>query len=126
MNNTTIKRFEDIAAWQLARALTQKIYCLTKSGPLSKDYGLKDQIQRAGVSVMSNIAEGYESRTDPLFLDFLGRAKASCGEMRSELYVAVDAGYITAQQFSDLRELAERCSGKICNFMVYLEQNPRL
>jgi four helix bundle protein len=125
MKATIIKRFEDIEAWQHARILTQEIYRLTKSGEFSRDYGLRDQVQRSSVSVMSNIAEGYESRTDALFLDYLGRAKASCGEVRSELYVASDADYIDAAQFAALRELAERCSGKICNFMAYLHRSSR-
>jgi len=121
---STINRFEDIEAWQQARSLTQSIYRMAKTGGLSKDYGLRDQIQRASVSVMSNIAEGFESRTDALFLDLLGRAKGSCGEVRSELYVVLDAGYIAEKQFNELRDLAERCSGKIQNFMTYLKENP--
>ena len=124
MKTTPIKRFEDIEAWQQARLLTRHIYRLTKTNEFSRDYGLRDQVQRAGVSVMANIAEGYESRTDALFLEYLGRAKASCGEVRSELYVALDAGYLPENQFSELCELAEHCSGKIWNFMTYLERNP--
>jgi len=125
MNNPSINRFEDIEAWQQARLLTRSIYSLTKTGEFSRDFGLRDQIQRASVSAMSNIAEGFESRTDALFCDFLGRAKASCGEVRSQLYVALDNAYLTGAQFDELRELAERCSGKIFNFMAYLERIPR-
>ena len=102
MKTTPIKRFEDIEAWQQARLLTRHVYRLTKTNEFSRDYGLRDQVQRAGVSVMANIAEGYESRTDALFLEYLGRAKASCGEVRSELYVALDAGYLPEKQFSEL------------------------
>ena len=125
MKTTPIKRFEDIEAWQQARLLTRHVYQLTKINEFSRDYGLRDQIRRAGVSVMANIAEGDESLTDALFLEYLGRAKASCGEVRSELYMALDAGYFPENQFSELCELAEHCSGKIRNFMTCLKRNLR-
>ena len=80
-----ITRFEEIEAWQTARQLTNLIYEITDSGPFAKDFGLKDQIRRAAVSVMSNIAEGFESHTQALFIDFLGRAKGSAGEVRAQL-----------------------------------------
>lgn len=89
----TITRFEEIEAWQTARELTRLVYALTGEGLFSRDFGLLDQIRRSSVSIMSNIAEGFESRTQPLFIDFLGRAKASSGELRAQTYVALDVGY---------------------------------
>jgi four helix bundle protein len=74
---STIKRFEEIEAWQTARELTRRVYAISSDGVFSKDFGLRDQIRRAAVSIMSNIAEGFESRTRGLFVEFLGRAKGS-------------------------------------------------
>lgn len=92
----TITRFEDIEAWQTARQLANLIYDLTDQGAFARDYGLRDQIRRAAVSVMSNIAEGFESRTQSLFVDFLGRAKGSAGEVRSQLYMPSIASTLAA------------------------------
>ena len=117
----TIRRFEDIHAWQSARELTHKIYTITNRGNFSNDFGLRDQVRRAAVSVMSNIAEGYESRTKRSFIDYLGRAKASAGEVRSQVYVAYDVGYLEKCEFDQLFELAESCSKQIANFIGYLE-----
>jgi four helix bundle protein len=89
-----IERFEDIEAWQLARELTQKVYRLTKKPRLSKDYGLKQQMQEAAGSAMHNIAEGFDSETNAEFIRFLRYAKRSCTEVQSELYVALDEEYI--------------------------------
>ena len=109
----SITRFEDIKVWQTARQLTNMIYDLTDQSAFSRDYGLKDQIRRAGVSVMSNIAEGYESRTQRLFIDILGRAKASAGEVRSQFYIALDRNYITQTQFNTTHDLADKASRQI-------------
>jgi len=86
----TFNNFEDIEAWQKARQLTKRIYEITKKGALAKDYGLKDQIRRASVSIMSNIAEGFERGGNKEFIQFLSTAKGSSGEVRSQLYVIVD------------------------------------
>jgi four helix bundle protein len=88
-----IARFEEIEAWKTARQLTNLVYKMTEQGAFAKDYGLKDQIRRASVSVMSNIAEGFESRTDVQFINYLGHAKVSAGEVRSQLYIALDMKY---------------------------------
>jgi four helix bundle protein len=88
----TISRFEEIEAWQTARALTRQIYEVSSRGNFGHDFGLRDQMRRAAVSIMSNIAEGFESRTQALFIDFLGRAKGSAGELRAQAYVALDSG----------------------------------
>ena len=120
-----IVRFEEIQAWKQARELTNAIYGLTQQPAFSKDFGLRDQIRRASVSVMSNIAEGFESRTDTQFINFLGMARASAGEVRSQLYIALDQKYISAEQFKATFGLAEQCAQKIAGFIAYLEANPR-
>jgi four helix bundle protein len=86
----TVERFEDLRVWQAARGLTDLVYALSSQGPLERDFALRDQMRRSAISVMSNIAEGFESRTQALFIDLLGRAKASSGELRSQLYIALD------------------------------------
>lgn len=121
----TIHRFEEIEAWQTARQLTKIVYDLTASGPFARDFGLRDQMRRAAVSVMSNIAEGFESRTSGLFVELLGRAKGSAGELRAQFYVASDVGYLTKEQFSSLCLLCEKCSGQISGFASYLESLPK-
>ncbi len=121
----TITHFEEIEAWKTARILTKMIYALTEQGKFAKDFGLKNQIQRASVSVMSNIAEGFESRTQPQFLEYLGRAKASAGEVRCQLYVAIDLAYITDDEFKQSFDLADKSSRQIARFMNYLETHPQ-
>jgi four helix bundle protein len=118
---TTVERFEDLDAWKSARELTRLVYEVTGKAPFSRDLGLRDQIRRASVSVMSNIAEGFESRTTGLFVDFLGRAKASAGEVRAQLFVAVDVGYLTQEDFTALSKLAERTSRQIGGLLKYLQ-----
>ncbi len=120
-----IVRFEDIEAWKTARQLTSLVYKLTHYGAFTKDYGLRDQFQRASVSIMSNIAEGFESRTDTQFLNYLGHAKGSAGEARSQLYVALDLQYVTADEFAAAQKLLEKASRQISRFMDYLETHPR-
>ena len=117
----TIVRFEDIEAWQTARDLTRLVYELTNEGTFARDFGLRDQMRRAAVSVMSNIAEGFESRTSRLFVEYLGRAKASAGEVRAQAYVALDVGYIDQSEFERLFDLADKSSRQISRFITYLE-----
>ena len=121
----TITRFEDIEAWKTARELTRMIYALTEQGKFAKDFGLKNQIQRASVSVMSNIAEGFESRTQAQFLEYLGRSKASSGEVRCQLYIALDLDYLTEEHFKKAFDLADKSSRQIARFMGYLESHPQ-
>jgi four helix bundle protein len=102
-----IERFEDLIAWQKARELTRAIYEATRQGAFSKDYGLSGQIQRAAVSIMSNIAEGFERGGRGEFHQFLSTAKASCAEVRSQLYVALDVGYLGRTMFDRLMEQGE-------------------
>ena len=93
------KTFEEINAWQNARELVKDVYAMTGSGDFSKDYGLKDQIQRASISICSNIAEGFERRGNKEFINFLWIAKGSAAEVCSQLYNARDLGYITDKGF---------------------------
>ena len=117
----TIKRFEDIGAWQKARELSRIVYAMTNHSGFSRDYGLRDQIRRATVSIMSNIAEGYERDSgDRDFRHFLSLAKGSAGEVRSQLYVALDAGYITQQEFTETSALVAEVSRMLKSFMSYL------
>ena len=103
----TINRFEDLIAWQKARLLVAAVYQATGKGAFAKDYGLRDQIQRSAVSIMSNIAEGFDRGSRPEFHKFLVIAKGSCVEVRSQLYVALDCGYITQQDFDGIVALAQ-------------------
>ncbi len=105
-----IDKFEDLIAWQKARDLTNLIYQITKQQPFSRDYGLCDQIRRASVSVMSNIAEGFDRAGRAEFHQFLVIAKGSVAEVRSQLYVALDANYIEQNKFKELKILAEETS----------------
>ncbi len=102
-----IERFEDLIAWQKARALTVLVYRVTQVGGFRKDLSLRDQIRRASVSIMANLAEGFERGGRTEFHYFISMAKASCAELRSHLYVALDVGYIDEQEFARLVALAE-------------------
>jgi four helix bundle protein len=122
---TAIVRFEDIEAWQTARELTRLVYEQTRDGQFARDFGLRDQMRRAAVSIMSNIAEGFESRTDVLFKEYLGRAKGSAGELRAQAYIARDIGYLSESEFSLLYELCDKCSRQTSRFMQYLASHPK-
>jgi len=121
---TTAKRFEELDVWQRAKELTNLIYEFSSSGTFSKDYGLRDQIRRAAVSVMSNIAEGFESQTQAIFIQHLARAKGSAAEVRAQLYISRDRGYIGENEFSKSFSLAETCSKQLARFIQYLENQP--
>ncbi len=95
----TVNHFEDLEVWQRARPLTAKIYTLARQGEFAKDFGFRDQICRAAVSIVSNIAEGFERRSNRQFQQFLDIANGSAGELRAQLYVALDLGYVTPAQF---------------------------
>ena len=120
-----ITRFPDIEAWKTSRQLTNSIYAQSSQTGFNHDFGLRDQIRRASISVMSNIAEGFESRTDVQFINFLGMARASAGEVRSQLYISFDQKYITEEQFKESYATAEICARQIAKFIKYLEANPR-
>jgi len=118
-----VKNFEDLNVWKQARQLTQEIYRLTKTEKFLKDFGLRDQIRRAAISVMSNIAEGFERGGNQEFVQFLYVAKASCGELRSQLYITLDQGYATANDIEKLLQLFRRLSGMISNLITYLRES---
>ena len=120
-----IERFEDIEAWQLARELNRAVYAVTKSPKFSQDFGLKDQIRDAAGSTMHNTAEGFDSGSNAEFVRFLRYSQRSCTEVQSELYVALDQGYITQEQFDEIYKLAARTRAKTGGFIKYLENNPR-
>jgi len=109
----TIQKFEDLICFSKARELTKSIYKEFKD---CRDYGFKDQITRASVSVLSNIAEGFERGTKNEFLNFLYIAKGSAGEVRAQLYVALDAGYLNLETFKYLNNLASECSRLVQSF----------
>ncbi|MDZ8090016.1 MAG: four helix bundle protein [Nostoc sp. DedQUE12b] len=107
-----VERFEDLIAWQKARILTKDIYQVTQQGAFARDFGLSGQIQRAAVSIMSNIAEGFERSYLGEFHQFLSISKSSCAELRSQLYIALDVGYLDQAKFNQLLNQAEEV-GKI-------------
>lgn len=115
-----IKRFEDIETWQEARKLTIMVYKATGGTKFIKDWGLRDQIQRASVSVMNNIAEGFDSASKTEFRRFLSIARRSCSEVQSILYIALDLNYVDKDQFNELYEQAEKVRRMITSFMNYL------
>ena len=116
------ERFEDLRAWQTARSLTNQVYALSGKEEFGNDWALKDQIRRAAISVMSNISEGFESRTRPQFIDFLGRAKASAGEIRSQLYGAHDQGYVDDKEFEAISDRADKASRWLYHLIQHLEK----
>lgn len=109
----TVEKFEDLLCFKKARVLTRDVY---KSFKDCRDYGFKDQIQRASVSVLSNIAEGFERGTRQEFLNYLFIAKGSAGEVRAQLYVALDNQYLNIETFKYLNNLAQECSKLISSF----------
>ncbi len=118
---TRIERFEDIEAWQKGRELVEEIYQLSAGGGLSKDFGLRDQIRRAAVSIISNIAEGFARQTDKEFVQFLYMAKGSVAEVQSQLYVASDLSYLSQDEFIRLYSKADEVARLISGFIRYLK-----
>ena len=116
-----IERFEDIEAWKAARELTREIYALTRQEAFSKDFGLRDQVQRAAMSVMANISEGFDANSDDEFVRFLRYALRSATEVQSHLYVAADQGYISKDEFSQLYDQATEAKKLIAGFIRYLK-----
>ena len=117
-----VERFEDLIAWQKARSLTQLVYGSSRQGAFAKDFGLAGQIQRAAVSIMSNIAEGFERGGRPEFQQFLSTAKASCAELRSQLYIAFDVGYLDQSTFDRLLADAEEVARIIGGLRASVER----
>ena len=117
-----IEKFEDIKAWQEARELLKSIYEITSKGNFSKDWELKNQIRRSAVSVMSNIAEGFDRSSDKEFIQFLRIATGSCSELKSQLYAALDQKYIINELFSKIYQKATDVTKLINGFIRYLRK----
>ena len=120
-----IERFEDIEAWQSARELTKMVYAASRQEHFAQDFRFCSQIRAAAVSVMSNIAEGFESQSNKMFISYLYRVKASAGEVRSQLYVALDQEYIIPPEFETLYAQATKTSKQIAGFIRYLQRTTR-
>jgi four helix bundle protein len=117
-----VERFEELLAWQKARELTRAVYAISRQGQFARDLGLADQIQRAAVSVMSNIAEGFERNSPAEFHQFLSIAKSSCGEARSLLYVAFDADYLNEPTFDRVRAQSDEISRVVGGLRASVER----
>jgi four helix bundle protein len=119
----TFHRFEDMEAWQSARRLTRELYAVSQRGRFARDYGLGSQLRRAAVSILSNIAEGFERDGTGEFIQFFAMAKGSVGEVRAQLYVALDQAYIDESAFSRLEALACETSRMLAGLMRYLRRS---
>lgn len=122
---TSITKFEDLLAWQEARVLVKMVYELTSDGAFSKDFGMRDQIQRASVSVMTNIAEGFDCESTAEFARFLGIARRSAVEVQSLLYAALDVDHIKPDVFRSHYEQAKKCKALIGGLKQGILKNPR-
>ena len=118
----TITKFEDLEIWQEARKLAKEIYVISKDTDLQTDFRFKSQIKASSGSVMDNIAEGFERDGNLEFRQFLSIAKGSAGESRSQIYRLYDYEYISEEKFTDLKNKYENLSGKIKNFITYLNK----
>ena len=119
----TYESFEELQVWQKARQLVNEVYTITKNSAFGRDLGLRNQIRRAAVSVMSNVAEGFERGGTGEFVQFLSLAKGSAGEVRSQLYVAHDQGYLSQEEFDQLASLAIETSRLVSGLMGYLRKS---
>jgi four helix bundle protein len=116
----TFKKFEEIFAWQKARTITNKIYQISNTGEFARDFGLRDQMRRAAVSIMANIAEGHGRRTEAEFANFLNIARGSAIEVQSHLYVALDMTYISQSDFDEVYEMLNEISKMTISLAQYL------
>ena len=119
----TIERFEDIESWQRGREVVKQIYSVTRVEPFSRDFALCNQIRRSAVSIISNIAEGFERDGNKEFVQYLTVAKGSCGEVRSQLYVAYDQNYIDESMFEEISARVTETSRLIAGLIRYLKQS---
>lgn len=117
----TIKEFEDLDTWKDARVLNKKIYTITRRKVFNEDPDLRRQIRRSSVSIMSNIAEGFERSNNNFFINFLTIAKGSAGEVRAQLYACLDGEFIDEREFTPLRNEAKALGERIGKFITYLE-----
>lgn len=118
-----LETFEDMEVWQDARALVKSIYGVTSVSAFARDYALRDQLRRASISIMSNIAEGFDRASNKDFMRFLSISKASASEVRSQLYIALDLNYLDEQAFEELKTRAISISRQLSAFMKYLKQS---
>lgn len=123
MKGKAAESFEELHIYQRARELTHLVYACTRQGDFARDFGLGDQIRRASLSVMSNIAEGFERGSSAEFIQFLFIAKGSCGEVRAQLQIARDQNYLGRPEYEKLHDLARRTSGMISNFIAHLQSS---
>jgi four helix bundle protein len=119
----SIRSFEEIEGWQLARELTKNVYSVAMRGAFAKDFGLRDQITRASGSAMHNIAEGFDGGSNAEFIKFLRYSQRSCSEVQSQLYVALDQAYISQDEFDAIYEQAAKTRAKVGGFIRYLLNN---
>ncbi len=122
---TTIKKFEDIRAWQKARELAKEVYRVSGTGAFARDFSLRDQIRDAAGSVMHNIAEGFDAGYDTEFIRFLRMSRRSATEVQSELYIALDQKYIQPTEFSKIYDMADDCKKTINALIRYLKTNQK-
>ncbi|MCU0607674.1 MAG: four helix bundle protein [Candidatus Edwardsbacteria bacterium] len=120
----TVKNFEDLKIWQSAKQLTKQVYAVTSLEKYHRDYSLIDQTRRAAVSVMANIAEGFERENNKEFIRYLFIAKGSCGELRSHVWISEELAYLTAQEGESLRKEAAGLSVMIAKLIRYLKTSP--
>lgn len=119
---TGVKQFEDLIAWQKARELTKQIYLISGQGQFANEYALTDQIRRAAISIMSNVAEGFDRNSPNDFHRFLVIAKASCAEVRSQLYIALDVGYLDENSFQETMRLTKDVGRLVSGLRVSVER----
>lgn len=119
----TVRGFENLDAWQMARKLANEIYASSSSGAFAKDFVLRDQMRRAAISVLSNVAEGFERGGNAEFIQFLSIAKGSVGEVRAQAYIALDQGYIDRSKFDQLQTLASDVGKKLGGLIAYLKRS---
>jgi len=118
-----LTRFEDLECWQEATSLATDIYKITSKGDIATDFGLRDQIRRSAISIASNIAEGKERETPAEFIRFLYIAKGSAGELKTQLYIAKEIGYLSQDKYQKLSERAEKIAGMLGNFIKAIRRN---
>jgi four helix bundle protein len=121
----TIRTIEDIEVWREARKLAGDIYRLTSSGAFARDFGLRDQMQRAGVSIASNIAEGFARDSNVDFRRFLSIARGSVAELKTQMYIALDIGHLDQDTFDAVSSCIDHIGRMISSFMDYLKRNPK-
>jgi len=118
-----LSRFEEMEVWTLARTLNRHIYSVSATAAFSRDFGLRDQIRRASVSIASNIAEGFDSQSNPTFIRFLATARGSAAEVRAQLYLALDLEYVSATDFGALSSTCESISRQLTGLINYLKSH---